>query len=139
MRSPSLSKLTVMFLVSLACTGASVRTIAQNGHPLVGTWSGYWGADSDQRTRVLLLLEYDGDQITGIINPGPAPARLTRASLNPETWTVVLEGDRQEADGSIVRYVIEGRIENLTSPTQRAIAGSWMEGNSRGEFRVTLN
>jgi len=139
MRYSAFSKFAVMFLVSLLWLITPVRTSAQHGHPLADTWSGYWGPSAEQRSRILLLLDYDGNEITGVINPGPTPARITRASLDPETWRVVLEGSREASDGSVVLFLIEGRIENVTSPTTRAIAGSWMEGGERGEFRVTLN
>ena len=127
------------FVASLVLLAVHGPTLAQQGHPLVGTWSGYWEADSDQRHRILLLLDYDGQSITGVINPGPNPVPLTRATLDPDTWTVMLEGDRRDADGNVIHYVIEGQIENLTSTTQRAIAGTWTQDDTRGNFRVTLN
>lgn len=139
MRTSPLSKLTVMLAVSLMTLSAPARTLAQHGHPLVGTWSGYWGQNAEQRNRVLLLIEYDGQRISGVINPGRSPVPITDASLDPETWTVTLEGDRQNADGTVVHYRIEGTIENVTSPVERAITGSWTEGADRGEFLVTLN
>ena len=135
---PTLFVVTV-FVASLALLTVHGPTIAQQGHPLVGTWSGYWGSNSDQRHRILLLLEYDGQSITGVINPGPTPVPLTRATLDPNTWTVILEGDRRGADGNVIHYVIEGEIENLTSTTQRTITGTWTQDNIRSSFRVTLN
>ncbi len=139
MRTSLFSELTVMLTVSLIALSAPARTLAQHGHPLVGTWSGYWEKNTEQHNRVLILLEYDGDKISGIINPGPSPALITRASLDPETWTVTLEGERQDTDGTVVHYLIEGKIENVTSPDERAITGSWAEGADLGEFLVTLN
>ena len=139
MRTSPFSKLTVMLVVSLLALSAPARTLAQHGHPLVGTWSGYWGENAEQRNRVLLLIEYDGQRLSGIINPGRSPVPITEASLDPDTWTVTLEGDRQDADGKVVHYRIEGTIENVTSPVERAITGSWTEGTDQGEFLVTLN
>ena len=106
--------------------------LAQHGHPLVGTWSGYL----QERNRVLLLLEYDGDTI---INPGPNPVPITSASLEASTWTVVLEGSREDENGNTVEYRIEGRIENVTSPVERSISGDWSQGGVTGDFSVTLN
>ena len=117
-------------------TGAAV---AQHGHPLVGTWSGYWGPNEAERNRVLLLLEYDGERIGGIINPGPNPVPIMDATLEPSTWTVVLEGSREDSDGNTVEYRIEGRIENVTSPVERSISGEWFQGGVTGDFSVTLN
>ena len=49
---------------------------------------------------MLLLLEYDGERIGGIINPGPNPVPITNATLEPSTWTVVLEGSQCPGCGS---------------------------------------
>jgi hypothetical protein len=112
--------------------------LAQQGHPLVGSWSGDWGTSAGQRQRILLLLDYDGDQVTGVINPGPNPITLTAASLNAEDWTVRLEAAASESSGG-VRYLIEGRIENLGSISERTIRGIWAQGDERGDFRIVLN
>ena len=88
---------------------------------------------------MLLLLEYDGDTIGGIINPGPNPVPITSASLEASTWTVVLEGSREDENGNTVEYRIEGRIENVTSPVERSISGDWSQGGVTGDFSVTLN
>ena len=111
---------------------------AQQGHPLVGSWSGDWGTNPDERHRVLLLLDYDGDRITGVINPGRASVALTSATLDPQTWSVRLEAAASEQTGG-VRYLIEGRIENLGSITERTIVGTWAQGNEQGDFRIVMN
>lgn len=125
-------------ILSAVLALGSLAALAQHGHPLVGTWSGYWQTES-ARHRVLLLLDYDGNAITGVINPGRNSAPLTRASLDPATWTLVLEASREDTDGNLVHTVIEGRIDNVTSPTERAISGTWTEGATRGVLQVTLN
>jgi len=109
--------------------------LAQQGHPLVGSWSGDWGTSPAQRERVLLLLDYDGERITGVINPGPNSIGLTHAELDPENWTVRFEA---AASGG-VGYLIEGRIENLGSIKERTIHGTWVQGSERGDFRIILN
>lgn len=125
--------------ITALLVGLQGLALAQHGHPLVGTWSGYWGPNAEERNRVLLLLEYDGENIGGIINPGPNPAPITSASLEASTWTVVLVGSREDEDGNTVEYRIEGRIENVTSPDERSISGEWAQGGVAGDFSVTLN
>ena len=125
--------------VTALLIGLHGLALAQHGHPLVGTWSGYWGPNAEERNRVLLLLEYDGDTIGGVINPGPNPVPITSASLEASTWTVVLEGSRVDDDGNTVEYRIEGRIENVTSPVERSLSGDWSQGGVTGDFSVTLN
>ena len=55
---------------SCSCRGCG----AQFGHPLKGQWSGEWGP-KDKPNRLLLDLDWDGKEITGVINPGPNAAR----------------------------------------------------------------
>ena len=112
--------------------------LAQQGHPLVGSWSGDWGTGVTERNRVLLVLEYDGEAITGVVNPGRNAVTLTSASLDPTTWTVRLEAAASERTGGVA-YRIEGRIENLGSITERTMIGTWIQGNERGDFRVVMN
>ena len=95
----------IVFVAALL-VGFPGAAVGQHGHPLVGTWSGYWGPNAEERNRVLLLLEYDGERIGGIINPGPNPVPITNASLDAPTWTVVLEGSREDADGNTIEYRI---------------------------------
>ena len=123
-------------LVAGAACAAGVS--AQQGHPLVGSWSGDWGTSADARERVLLLLDYDGETISGVINPGRAPVALTSATLDPADWSVRFEVEPSEQTGG-VRYLIEGQIENLGSITERLIAGTWTQGERRGDFRIVMN
>ena len=111
---------------------------AQYGHPLKGTWSGDWGPTKETRHRVLLELHWDGKAITGTINPGPNAVRLQKASVEPSTWDVRFEADGRGPTGAPVRYLIEGKIENLGA-YRRVLCGTWTQGSERGEFRVTRN
>ena len=79
----------------------------------------------------MVEMDWDGKAITGTINPGPAAVPLTKAELNHNNWTVHLEG---ESKGT--RYVIDGRIENLGS-VRRSIVGTWVQGNQKGDFKIT--
>jgi hypothetical protein len=109
---------------------------AQHGHPLVGSWSGDWGPTAAQRNRVLLALEYDGERLTGFINPGRNTVTLSRVDLDPSNWTVTMDG--AAADGTR-RTAITGRIENLGSETARTLVGTWRQDGVEGDFRVVLN
>jgi hypothetical protein len=113
---------------------------AQEGHPLTGTWHGEWGPSSTHRNDVTLVLEWDGKNITGLINPGPESIKLTTATLEPNfeptKWTVHFEADAKDRDGKPVRFIIDGRIENLTS-IRRSIVGTWSHGNVKGDFKIT--
>ena len=112
--------------------------MAQYGHPLKGSWSGDWGPSKDSRTRVLLDLEWDGNAITGTINPGTDNVRLTKATLESTTWTVHFEAEGKDGAGKSVRYVIDGKLENLGS-YYRVMTGSWQQGVRKGDFKLTRN
>jgi hypothetical protein len=111
---------------------------AQFGHPLKGTWSGDWGTNTDRRIRILLELHWDGKAITGTINPGPNAVPIQKASLDADTWLVHLEADGKDASGRSVRYVIDGKLENIGA-YQRVLSGTWTEGGTKGNFKVVRN
>ena len=124
--------------VLIALLSVALPAIAQFGHPLKGTWSGDWGPTKDKRTHVVLDLNWDGKAITGTINPGPNGVPLQKATLDAETWAVHLEGDGKDASGKAVRYVIDGKLENIGA-YQRVLSGTWMEGIQKGDFKVVRN
>jgi hypothetical protein len=116
-------------LIVAVCVLTASSALAQFGHPLKGSWSGDWGPNKDQRTRVLLQVQWDGKAITGAINPGPNALPLTAASLDPETWQVHLE-----ARG----IVIDGKLENIGS-AHRVLSGTWTQAGRKGDFRLLRN
>ncbi len=124
----------------LAClTVLYPLAFAQNGHPLVGSWSGNWTA-AGQQGRLLVLIEFNADQvISGNIIEGSVRAPITEATLNPDDWSVTLKGQQKDASGAMVSIEIAGVIENLGSTTERAIVGSWRKGSTSGDLRLTLN
>jgi len=126
----------LLAIVVVALSGAVPS--AQFGHPLKGTWSGDWGPTKEARNRLLLELHWDGKAITGTINPGPNAVPLQKASLDPSTWEVRFEAEGKGANGATIRYLIEGKIENLGS-YRRVLAGTWTQGGQRGDFRLTRN
>jgi hypothetical protein len=120
----------VSALAFLATSGA------QEGHPLKGSWLGEWSGNSVHGDNILLILDWDGKAITGMINPGTDNIPLKAASLEPEGWVVKLEADGKDKDGSAVRYVIEGKLENLELPN-RSINGTWSSNKGRGAFTAS--
>ena len=111
---------------------------AQYGHPLTGSWSGDWGPTKDTRNRLLLELDWDGKAISGRINPGPDAVPLQKATLDPSTWTVRLEAETKDRSGRSIRYLVEGKLENLGA-YNRVLSGTWSQGDVKGDFRVVRN
>jgi hypothetical protein len=112
--------------------------LAQFGHPLKGTWSGDWGTTKENQSHVVLELNWDGKAITGNINPGPKAVPIKKATLDPATWGVHIEGDGKDAAGKPLPYVIDGKLENIGA-YQRILSGTWTEGGRKGTFRVVRN
>jgi hypothetical protein len=124
--------LLLCLLGGLAMTTAA---LAQEGHPLKGTWLGDWGPNKNDRNQVTIVMDWDGKQITGQINPGPGAIPLKNATLEPKGWLVHFEADAKNAAGQQVHYVVDGKIENL-GLANRAIVGTWSHDNVKGDFRI---
>lgn len=107
---------------------------AQEGHPLKGSWIGVWESNEVHGEFVLMVLDWDGREISGIINPGTDNIEIDNATLNPDDWSVRIEADTVK-DGRQINYVINGSIENLELPS-RAIVGTWQHQNGRGDFEI---
>jgi hypothetical protein len=122
--------------VALLSLGSFGVTLAQEGHPLKGSWLGEWQGNATHGDNILLILDWDGKNITGMINPGTDNIPLGRASLDPNGWVVKLEAEGKDKDGSAVRYAIEGKIENLELPN-RSINGTWSSNKGRGTFTAS--
>ena len=111
--------------------------VAQQGHPLVGVWSGDWGPTAAERHPVVIELTWENTTLSGNINPGETDAAAIRVgTLNSTNWTVHLEGEGKDEKGNTVRTVIDGQIENLGSP-KRTLSGTWVRGTTKGNFKVT--
>jgi hypothetical protein len=108
---------------------------AQEGHPLKGAWLGDWGPDAKDRNRVVIHFDWDGKNLTGIVNPGPDAAPIQKASLDVKEWIVRFEVDAKDRTGKVVRYVVEGKFENMILPN-RTLVGTWNHDNVKGDFRL---
>jgi len=125
------------FLTALVvCLVFVAPVIAQEGHPLKGSWLGTWGPSEDHTNVVVVIMDWDGQQITGMINPGTDNIAMENATLNPEGWAVRFEAKGQSRTGETLNYVIEGTIENLPF-NDRFIRGTWRHQSASGPFEVT--
>jgi hypothetical protein len=126
----------LIVLVCLSVVCLSAPTIAQEGHPLKGSWLGTWGPSKIHSNDILIILNWDGKTISGMINPGTDNMPIKSASLEPKGWVVKLQADGKDKDGSVVSYVIEGKIENLELPN-RSINGTWSSNKGSGAFTAS--
>jgi hypothetical protein len=134
-----------------SCLLFAASALAQEGHPVKGTWVGDWGPSPTQRNHVVLLMDYDGKSITGFLNPGPnaVPLKTVRLDITPgntstkpptdPTFKVHIEATSKDAKGNPVNIVADGTMQEVALPN-RAIAGTWSQtsgGNAvKGEFKI---
>ncbi len=119
----------------LACAGVVVSALAQEGHPLTGTWSGDWGPTATQRNHITFVMNWDGKNVTGTINPGDNAVQIGSVFLDVTNWTVRIEADAKDQSGKPVRIAAEGKLEDIGS-AHRKITGTWLQGATKGDFRL---
>jgi len=127
---------TASIVCVIACAVLSIGLAAQEGHPLTGTWSGDWGATADKRTRITLVMTWDGKSIAGTINPGPEAMTLGRVTVDYAKWTVRIEAESKDSSGKPVRVLADGKIDALGS-WHRTLSGTWTQAGAKGTFKLT--
>lgn len=109
---------------------------AQEGHPLKGTWHGSFGSDAKNRSDVTMVLDWDGKQISGLVNPGPDSVKLKQAMLDPSQWAVHFELDMKDKSGAVNHVVVDGKMDDVTL-IRRSIIGTWKQGDVVYDFKMT--
>jgi len=113
-----------------------MSAFAQEGHPLTGTWSGDWGPNNTQRNHLTFVMNWDGKNITGTINPGDNAITLGSVFLDVTNWTVRIEAEGKDQSGKAVHIAAEGKLDDIAS-AHRKLTGSWVQGTTKGDFRLT--
>ncbi len=128
----------VLLLAALALAAVlpARPAAAQEGHPLKGSWLGTWSGNKTHGNDVVIVMNWDGRSVTGVINPGTDNLTIKNASLNPDGWLVHLEADAKDKAGNPITYVIDGKIENLPL-ANRSIVGTWKTARESGPFKVS--
>lgn len=85
-----------------------------------------------KRTQITFVLNWDGKNVTGIINPGPDSIPISSVFVDVTKWAVRIEADTKDK----VHISAEGRIEDIGS-YHRTIKGAWHQGAVNGDFRLT--
>src|SRR5215468_5053253 len=114
-----------IWIAIAACLLAGGVASAQEGHPLTGTWVG----DLSQR-HVTVVLEWDGKNVAGTINPGPNASQIKAVRLDPAMWSIHIE-----ADGK-THIVVDGGLANIGSAS-RTLTGTWTEGGTKTPITLT--
>jgi hypothetical protein len=134
-------RLTARIVLVLAVVAAAPAAgVAQFGHPLKGQWSGERILQGETQ-RLLLNLDWDGKQITGVVNPGANEASVKSVAFdysNVSAWGVKMTIEGKDASGKPVAIAVDGKLENIGA-YRRLFHGTWTEGGQRGEFTLTRN
>jgi hypothetical protein len=118
-----------MALMGLWILFAGVAS-AQEGFPLDGTWRGEVTARDGSHRTIVLVMQWDGKQVNGTMNPGRDSTDFTGGKLDPEGWKFTLAF--KAAQGANVRF--NGAISNL-GKYDRVLAGKWTEGAESFDIR----
>lgn len=106
--------------------------LAQEGHPLVGTWQGNWGEDNSLLT---VIINWDGEHFSGIVNPGPGSGEPQNITLDSSKWWVEMSLPVTDANLNSVPFTLKGSLENITSRT-RAVNATWHYNSESGSMRL---
>jgi hypothetical protein len=123
------------YLIGLIVALGVAPALAQEGHPLTGTWSGDWGPGAAQRTHITMVMAWDGKTVTGTINPGPDAIPVQTIALDVTSWTIRFEAEAKGSSGA-TRIAAEGRLDDIAS-AHRTISGTWQQGTTKGDFKLT--
>ena len=113
----------------------SLSGFAQEGHPLTGVWYGDYGVGAADRAHLTIEMQWDGKNVTGLVNPGPDSFPLKVVTLDSSKWTVHIEADGKDGKGAAAHFVADGKLENIGS-YNRTITGTWTYGTTKATFKL---
>jgi hypothetical protein len=119
-----------VLLMSLVLS-VTAAVYAQEGFPLDGTWRGQRQAGTEVPVTIVMVLEWDGKRVSGVINPGPKSIQIAKAELIPDGWRVEIAA--RTPTGEAISFT--GAIGKLGA-YDRTITGTWMEGGR--SYRVRM-
>jgi len=137
----------------LSCALITASALAQEGHPAKGTWVGFWGP-TEAPTRLVIVMDYDGKNLSGSVNPGPnaIPIKVAQLDITPgpppakrgdpvgePTFKVHIEADSKDAKGNSISIVADGTMHDVGLPN-RLLAGTWMQTSGgktvKSDFKI---
>lgn len=143
--------------VALAAVALVIPIVAQEGHPLKGSWIGVWENNSVHGDDVLVVMNWDGKAVTGVINPGTDDMKISNVTLTlppalplaskggkggidigdgkAADWKVHIEADAKDKAGKAMKYNIDGEIKDMEM-YNRYIVGTWSSQAGKGKFEI---
>jgi hypothetical protein len=117
--------------VGLAGGALAGLVLAQEGHPLTGSWHGDWGSTAKARTPIVMFMRWNNKSVEGTLNPGKNGVPLKGVTMNPADWTVRIEADTKDGQ----HIMAEGKLDDIGS-YNRTISGTWTQGKAKGQFKL---
>lgn len=117
--------------VAIALLATAISASAQEGFPLEGTWRGQREGAGGTPVTIVMVMQWDGNKVTGVINPGPRSIQIADAQLIPEGWKVKLAA--KSASGAPIAFA--GILGDL-GKYNRTISGTWTEGGQSYPVRM---
>jgi hypothetical protein len=134
-----------VLLVAAVVAGLSAGLIAQEGHPMTGTWYGQYGSGAAQKD-ITLVMTWDGSKVSGLINPGPGSTPITSVTLdiipgkagtrslnNPEGTEPIAPVFNVKI--TVGDLILEGKMQNPVGGN-RSITGTYAKGAEKGPFMI---
>ncbi len=119
-------------LLAAVLLAAAALANAQEGYPLDGTWRGEHPAAGGGTSTVVLVFEWDGKKLNGVVNPGPDQFQITNVELIPDGWKVKIAA--KSKTGAAVSY---DAVLSDIGKYDRHLSGTWMEGGQKYNVRMT--
>ena len=116
-------------IILSALSGAHLS--AQEGHPLKGTWRDEVNVDGESQALVIIM-DYEEDSITGLINPGRSSFRFSDAMLDAPNWAV--SASAMTRDDIAVEFT--ATLHEIGA-RNRYLEGTWTQAGSNYPFKVT--
>lgn len=125
-----MTRIQIVLLLMLVAVFPAAQ--AQEGHPLVGTWQGNWGEENNFLT---LIMNWDGQGINGIVNPGPQSSEIESARLDSSRWHVEMNIPLIDETGNTETLLLDGQLENVATRT-RSFHGTWHYQGQSGSISL---
>jgi hypothetical protein len=121
--------------IALLALALVAPIVAQEGFPLKGSWIGVWDGNTVAGNDVLIIMNWDGKAVSGMINPGTDNIKIDKATLDPTGWKVHIEAAAKDKAGAPIHYVIDGAINQLEM-ANRSVVGTWTSERGKGKFEI---
>lgn len=131
-----------VWMLTATALFVAANVLAQEGHPLSGTWYGEYTSGTQKRD-LTVILKWDGTNVTGSINPGPDSKPIKSVVMDITPGKAAPQG-RDSTEGTPpvfkVRFEVDGMtfdgtIQNPVAGNRR-VTGTWARGNERGTFQI---